>query len=45
MGLLAPSIVEAICTGRQPVVLTAERLKNHRRLSLEWTVQQQQLSH
>jgi site-specific DNA recombinase len=45
LGLLAPSIVEAICTGRQAVALTAERLKNHRQLSLEWTAQQQQLSH
>jgi site-specific DNA recombinase len=45
LGLLAPSIVEAICEGRQPVALTAERLKDHRQLSLEWTAQQRQLSH
>ncbi len=45
LGLLPPSLVEAICTGRQPVALTAERVKDHRRLPLEWTAQQQQLSH
>jgi site-specific DNA recombinase len=44
LGLLAPSLVEAICTGRQPVALTAERLKDHRLLPLEWTAQQRQLS-
>lgn len=44
LGLLAPSIVEAICAGRQPTGLTAERLKDHSRLSLEWNAQQQQLS-
>ena len=43
-GLLAPSIVEAICTGRQPASLTAERLKLHSQLSLEWSTQQRQLS-
>jgi site-specific DNA recombinase len=34
LGLLAPPIVEAICAGRQPPMLTAERLKDHGRLSL-----------
>jgi len=37
-------IVEAICAGRQPAILTAEQLKDHGRLSLEWNAQQQQLS-
>jgi site-specific DNA recombinase len=45
LGLLAPSIVEAICTGRQPAALTAERLKLYGQLSFEWNAQQQQLSH
>jgi site-specific DNA recombinase len=44
LGLLAPSMVEAICAGRQPVTLSAERLKDHRQLSIEWKTQQQQLS-
>ena len=44
LGLLAPSIVEAICAGRQPAMLIAERLKDHGRLSLEWNAQQQQLN-
>jgi len=44
LGLLAPPIVEAICAGRQPAVLTAERLKNHGHLSLDWNAQLQQLS-
>jgi hypothetical protein len=44
LGLLAPQIVEAICGGRQPAGLTAERLKDHDRLPLAWNVQQQQLN-
>ena len=44
LGLLAPPLMEAICAGRQPAVLTAERLKDHGQLSLEWNAQQQQLS-
>ena len=44
LGLLAPQIVEAICAGRQPAGLTAERLKDHDRLPLAWNVQQQQLN-
>jgi site-specific DNA recombinase len=44
LGLLAPSIVEAICLGRQPVALTAERLKLNGQLSLDWNVQQRQFS-
>ncbi len=43
LGLLAPQIVEAICAGRQPAGLTAERLKNHRRVPLAWNAQQQEL--
>ena len=39
LGLLAPQTVEAICAGRQPAALTAERLKNHHRLPLAWNAQ------
>src|SRR6202007_2207516 len=44
LGLLAPAIVESICTGRQSVSLSAERLKNHANLPIEWDAQQQLLS-
>jgi len=37
-------IVEAICTGRQPAALTAERLKLYGQLSFGWNTQQQQHS-
>jgi hypothetical protein len=45
LGLLAPPIVEAICSGRQPAMLMAERLKDHGHLSLEWNAQRRQLDH
>ena len=44
LGLLAPQIVEAICAGRQPAGLTAERLKDHGRLPLAWSSQRQELN-
>jgi hypothetical protein len=44
LGLLAPTIVESICVGRQSVTLSAERLKDHARLPLEWDAQQKLLS-
>ena len=44
LGLLAPAIVESICAGRQSVSLSAERLKDHARLPIEWEAQQQLLS-
>jgi DNA invertase Pin-like site-specific DNA recombinase len=44
LGLLAPSIVESICSGRQSVSLSAERLKDHARLPIEWDEQQRLLS-
>jgi hypothetical protein len=44
LGLLAPAIVESICTGRQSVSLSAERLKDHARLPIEWDAQQRLLS-
>ena len=44
LGLLAPSIVESICGGRQSVSLSAERLKDHADLPIEWDAQQQLLS-
>jgi hypothetical protein len=40
LGLLAPKIMEAICAGQQSVVISAERLKNHARLPIEWDAQQ-----
>jgi hypothetical protein len=45
LGLLAPAIVESICVGRQSVSLSAERLKDHANLPIEWDAQQQLLSH
>jgi site-specific DNA recombinase len=44
LGLLSPAIVESICAGRQSVSLSAERLKDHARLPVEWDAQQKLLS-
>lgn len=44
LGLLAPAIVESICAGRQSVSLSAERLKDHARLPVEWDAQHRLLS-
>jgi hypothetical protein len=44
LGLLAPAIVESICVGRQAVTLSAERLKAHAGLPIEWGAQQEILS-
>ena len=44
LGLLAPAIVESICAGRKSVSLSAERLKDHADLPIEWDAQQQLLS-
>jgi hypothetical protein len=40
LALLAPSIVESICAGRQAVCLSAERLKTQAGLPIDWNVQQ-----
>ncbi|MGZ5172258.1 MAG: recombinase family protein, partial [Burkholderiales bacterium] len=40
LGLLAPKIMEAICAGQQSVTTSAERLKDHARLPIEWDAQQ-----
>ncbi len=39
LALLAPSIVESICTGRQGVCLSAERLKIQTGVPIEWDAQ------
>ena len=39
LGLLAPDIVEAILAGRQPIELTAKRLKRVRDLPVSWAEQ------
>lgn len=41
LGLLAPDIVEAILAGRQPIELTARRLKRIRNLPVSWAEQRQ----
>ena len=43
LGLLAPDIVEAILTGRQPIELTAKRLKRIRDLPVSWAEQRRVL--
>jgi site-specific DNA recombinase len=43
LGLLAPDIVEAILSGRQPVELTAKRLKRTRDLPMSWAEQRRAL--
>lgn len=44
LGLLAPKLIEAICAGQQSVTVSAERLKDHTRLPIEWDAQQRLLS-
>jgi len=44
LGLLAPKVMEAICTGQQSVTISAERLKDHWRLPIEWGAQQRLLA-
>jgi len=39
LALLAPSIVESICAGRQSVSLSAERLKSQAGIPIEWDEQ------
>jgi hypothetical protein len=43
LGLLAPDIVESILDGRQPVELTAVRLKRNGALPLDWNEQRRRL--
>ena len=43
LGLLAPDIVEAILGGRQPIELTAKRLKRIRDLPVSWAEQRRVL--
>jgi hypothetical protein len=44
LGLLAPKVIEAICAGQQSITVSAERLKDHTRLPIEWDAQQRLLS-
>jgi DNA invertase Pin-like site-specific DNA recombinase len=44
LGLLAPSVIESICTGKQPASLSAERLKYHRNLPIDWNAQERLLA-
>ena len=44
LGLLAPRVMEAICAGQQSVTISAERLKNHARLPIEWDAQERLLA-
>jgi site-specific DNA recombinase len=44
LGLLAPKLIEAICAGQQSVTTSAERLKDHAHLPIEWDAQQRLLS-
>jgi site-specific DNA recombinase len=44
LGLLAPSLIESICDGKQFSDLTAERLKAQAELSIDWSIQDRQLS-
>ena len=43
LGLLAPAVVELICAGRQVASVTAERLKAHHNLALDWNAQRAHL--
>jgi hypothetical protein len=44
LALLAPSIVESICAGRQGVCLSADRLKTQAGVPIEWNAQQRLLA-
>ena|SRR5215472_3741038 len=44
LALLAPSVVESICAGRQSVCLSAERLKTQDGIPIEWEAQQRLLA-
>jgi len=44
LALLAPSVVESICAGRQGVCLSAERLKTQAGVPIEWAAQQRLLA-
>ena len=44
LALLAPSIVESICAGRQGVCLSAERLKTQAGVPIEWDAQERLLA-
>jgi len=44
LALLAPSVVEPICMGRQTATLSAERLKSLSDVPIEWSAQQRVLS-
>jgi hypothetical protein len=44
LGLLAPKIMEAICAGQQSTTISAERLKDHACLPIEWDTQQRLLA-
>jgi len=44
LALLAPSIVESICAGRQSVCLSAERLKTQAGIPIEWDAQKRLLA-
>jgi site-specific DNA recombinase len=44
LGLLAPSVVESICAGRQGVCLSAERLKIQAGIPIEWDAQHRLLA-
>jgi site-specific DNA recombinase len=44
LGLLAPKLMEAICAGQQPVTISAERLKSHWSLPIEWDAQERFLA-
>ena len=44
LGLLAPKVIEAICAGQHSVTISAERLKDHARLPIEWDAQQRLLA-
>ena len=44
LALLAPTIVESVCAGRQGVCLSAERLKRQAGLPIEWKAQHRLLA-
>jgi len=44
LALLAPALVESICTGRQGACLYAERLKTQTGVPIEWDAQQRLLA-
>lgn len=44
LGLLAPTIIESVCAGKQSPTLSAERLKTQADIPIDWAIQERLIS-